>query len=365
MRPALRRIAVITIATAISFATLPISAAFADDNPATDPAGADLVAPTGTPVSTELNSWPGLEVVQTMLVKDDVSPTAKITRTVGWGDGTFSSPAADEVMVMRHTYAKAGVYRPLIALTDQAGNRAILPLLGNGDDGRPQALTIAEPAFLVYLDRTTAATKGNLVTVSGDIADKAMANGAMVTWGDGSSDNIKHGVERTEYAAAHQYRTPGQYPISITIGHHSHPEATRVKQLGTVTIAEDTTKPVLTLAKPTKPTEAASYRTLTGTLTDDLSGVDGYAYAEAIQQRGKLWYSYTTNDAGAFVWAKAKNKADAIQQAAPLNLLPDANGTWTYALAALPTKGTLIITGQAADRAGNATTFSFSQVLTK
>lgn len=77
----------------------------------------DLTAPTATytvPAGT-VEAGSTTVKLQESGLQDDFTPTAEIKRSVAWGDGTTSA-------VLTHVYGTAGSYKPMVTLTDNAGN---------------------------------------------------------------------------------------------------------------------------------------------------------------------------------------------------------------------------------------------------
>jgi hypothetical protein len=79
----------------------------------------DHTAPVGVARVLTASGWAGWTSVQlTTSATDDVSPTARIRRTVVWGDGASTTAYGDQVL--RHVYASAGTFRPSVTFADEA-----------------------------------------------------------------------------------------------------------------------------------------------------------------------------------------------------------------------------------------------------
>jgi hypothetical protein len=79
----------------------------------------DHTAPAGVARVTTTTGWARwTKVALTTGATDDISPAAKIKRTIAWGDGTTTTTYGDRVL--RHVYATAGTFRPTVTLSDEA-----------------------------------------------------------------------------------------------------------------------------------------------------------------------------------------------------------------------------------------------------
>lgn len=88
---------------------------------------ADDTPPTGTFTLDRSAAWAAytsVTVTQTSL-SDLWSPTAAITRSVDWGDGTVTDWTSGTTL--SHVYASAGSFTPAVTITDEAGNAAVVP----------------------------------------------------------------------------------------------------------------------------------------------------------------------------------------------------------------------------------------------
>jgi PKD repeat protein len=77
----------------------------------------DVTAPTATyavPAGTVVAGSTTVKLEESGLT-DDFTPTAEIQRSVAWGDGATSA-------TLTHVYGAAGSYKPMVTLTDNAGN---------------------------------------------------------------------------------------------------------------------------------------------------------------------------------------------------------------------------------------------------
>jgi hypothetical protein len=87
----------------------------------------DHTKPTGAFTTAPGSAWATVTAVtmtQTSLT-DDRSPSADITRTVDWGDG--STPGTwTSGTTFSHVYATAGTFTPRVTATDEAGNEAVI-----------------------------------------------------------------------------------------------------------------------------------------------------------------------------------------------------------------------------------------------
>jgi hypothetical protein len=95
---------------------LPYLVAYPDD------VAPDTQAPTGTFTTDRATGWAEVtrvRVVQSAL-HDNVTPDNRIDRSVSWGDGTTTDWSSGTTV--SHVYRTAGIYTPLVTLTDDAGN---------------------------------------------------------------------------------------------------------------------------------------------------------------------------------------------------------------------------------------------------
>ena len=91
-------------------------------------------------------SWTPVSLTQVMAA-DNLSASDKLTRVVDWGDGTAATPWAQGAAAT-HKYAVAGVFTPVVTLTDEAGNSADFPAASGVtvtvDTGKP-TVTVKVP----------------------------------------------------------------------------------------------------------------------------------------------------------------------------------------------------------------------------
>jgi hypothetical protein len=84
----------------------------------------DTAVPTGefalAAPSDVWATWTPVTLTEVM-VDDDASDPANVTRSVDWGDGTVEPFTGTD---MQHVYATAGTYNPVVTLTDEAGKHA-------------------------------------------------------------------------------------------------------------------------------------------------------------------------------------------------------------------------------------------------
>jgi hypothetical protein len=88
----------------------------------------DTKAPTGDFTNATTTAWAKftkVTVAQNGDLVDNWSPSANITRSVDWGDGTVVDWTTGTTL--SHVYADAGTYQPKVTITDEAGNPAVEP----------------------------------------------------------------------------------------------------------------------------------------------------------------------------------------------------------------------------------------------
>jgi 5'-nucleotidase len=305
----------------------------------------DGTAPTGTYTLDTASVWPGqtVKLTQTALA-DDVSAAAGISRVVTWGDGSAPQTLAAGATTATHTYQKAGSFPVSVALTDEAGNTATAAFTG------PSTVVVAaQPGTFALSTKAIWATQSVQLSLSGT----GSASKVTVAWGDGAITTMSGNVG----AVAHAYPKAGTFTVKVTVFNKAG--AGTPVTVGTVKVAKDTTKPVVTFSAPKNAEKAASWSKITGTATDKGVGV-ARVRVKLIEQRDGKWWYYTGR-----TWVKATSKSSASSKAAVLTVTPAANGGWSLGLQGVK-KGTLTVTFWGSDKAGNTSTAkSYTKKITK
>ncbi|WP_231953594.1 ExeM/NucH family extracellular endonuclease [Actinoplanes derwentensis] len=293
---------------------------------------ADATAPTGTYAVNTAAIWPGQSVTLTeSALDDDVSDNAKITRVVDWGDGSAVQTLAVGTTKATHAYTKAGSFKVTVTLSDEAGNKATIT-----------ASTVVVKAQAGTYKLNTKAI-WTTQSVSLGVSGVTGATQLSIVWGDGSTTK----TTAANATVVHKYTKAGNFAVKVTPSNAAG--AGKAVTVGTVKVTKDTAKPTVSLTKPSHSERASSWKTVTGKATDKGLGV-AKAKVKAIEERSGKWYYYSAGK-----WTKAKSKKDAQAKAAVLTAVPNAKGVWSVKLTGV-TKGKLLITYTATDKAGNTAT---------
>lgn len=305
----------------------------ADTTPRSTAGVADATAPTGTYALNTAALWPGQSVTLTeTALDDDVSDNAKITRVVDWGDGSATQTLAAGTTKATHAYTKAGSFTVTVTLTDEAGNKGTATFTGSA------VVAVKAQAGTYKLN-----TKSIWATQSVNLGISGVTGATQLTivWGDGSTTK----TTAKNATVTHKYTKAGNFTVKVTPSNVAG--SGRVVTVGSVKVTKDTAKPVVSLTKPSHQERASSWKTVTGKATDKGLGV-AKAKVKAIEERSGKWYFYSAGK-----WTKAKSKKDAQARAAVLTATPNAKGVWSVKLSGV-TKGKLVITYTATDKAGNS-----------
>lgn len=159
----------------------------------------------------------------------------------------------------------------------------------------------------------------------------------------------------SEPSPTYTYAKPGSYTVKLRVS-----TLTRADEATATIEVKDTTAPRVSLKRPAISTSVSAWRTLKGTATDAGAGVK-HVKVRMIEKRGRAWYGYNATKRA---WVKAGSKARAWRVSRPAVLTP-ATSTWSYRVTGL-TKGYLVVTLSATDRAGNTSAAkTYTQSLTK
>ena len=141
---------------------------------------------------------------------------------IAWGDGQTSSGTitADPTVAGlfdvdgTHTYARAGVFVPVVTVNDQGGasasatGRAVVsdaPLTVQGIAMNATASTLFTGTVATFID-------ANPLAVAGDFL-------ATITWGDGqvSAGQVAAGAAGFQVTGTHTYSEKGRFPVLVSI----------------------------------------------------------------------------------------------------------------------------------------------------
>ena len=301
-------------------------------------------APTGSFAVSWDNSTGVATVVAT--VKDDIDPASAVTGTIDW-DGTAGPGQAVAFTgsgTLTNTYPKtAQRYVPVVVLTDAHGNESA-PL-------QTPAIVINDttaPTGTFAVDRASAWAKYTPVTLTQTAIHDDWSPAAnikrSVSWGDGTpAQTWAPGAAMT-----HVYTTDGAHPVTVTLTDEAG-NPSKAISAGTVTVATDSTAPVVKFRYPTKPRNVVKkWRALHGTVTDAGVGAK-QVQLKVIEKRGRAWYAYKTTT---HRWVKAGTMHRAWTRAGVALMTPSATGTWGKRVVGLR-KGTLTYRARAVDNVGN------------
>ncbi|MBB2945974.1 hypothetical protein FB565_005732 [Actinoplanes lutulentus] len=224
----------------------------------------DRIAPSGTFKLNTTALWTGQWITLSQRATDfgdAVSADSKITRRVNWGDGTAVTLGATAEAQTKQ-YTRAGRFTITETLTDEAKNVFTIA----------KAVTVTVPGTY-KLSRTTV-YQGVQFSVNVSNVPVGTKN-IVVNWGDGTVTGHagKNGAIGYYFLKNPKTgkRVSGNLPIKIafqnTYGSSSY------QLVGTMKVLSDTTKPVVKVNKPAKPSRASSWRTITGTVAETQSGV--------------------------------------------------------------------------------------------
>jgi PKD repeat protein len=135
-----------------------------------------------------------------------------------WGDGT----APGSGLAPSHTYAFGGTYTVALTVTDSAGLRAVVS----------KQLTVAQPPAAAFSVRTKHPATG--VAIRFNATSSTSPNGPVVSYAWSFGDRSPLGSGPTP---SHKYRTPGTYPVGVTITDSAGFRATIVKMITVVRAA--------------------------------------------------------------------------------------------------------------------------------
>ena len=301
-------------------------------------------APTGTFAVSWDNSTGVAKVVAT--VKDDIDPASAVTGTIDW-DGTAGSGQAVAFTgstTLTNTYPKSAArYVPVVVLKDAHGN-------ASGPIETP-AIVINDttaPTGTFAVDRASAWAKYTSVTLTQTAIHDDWSPAAnikrSVNWGDGTPEQ----TGAPGAAMTHVYTTDGAHPVTVTLTDEAG-NPSKAISAGTVTVATDSTAPVVKFRYPKKPRNVVKkWRALHGTVTDAGVGAKE-VQLKVIEKRGRAWYAYKTTT---HRWVKAGTMHRAWTRAGVALMTPSATGTWGKRVVGLR-KGTLTYRARAVDNVGN------------
>nr|WP_221375499.1 PKD domain-containing protein [Actinoplanes polyasparticus] len=304
----------------------------------TTPPPVDKTAPTGAIGVNRWSIFPGQSITLTLSgIKDNVSPAAQIKRVVTWGDGT-SSTVNPTAKTVAHTYKSSGKKPITLTLTDAAGNKRVLKSSGP---------TVVPQSVKYKLSRTTVFHGQKFVWEL--LSVPAGATKITIAWGDGRATVLTK--PKKQKITRHYYSTPDNKYIvdpgvkTIKVTAYNKYGAATPQVAGKVSLKNDTSRPVVRVTAPSKPSKASSWKAVKGTATDTGSGIKEMAMVTLVLK--------TNNNAVCYAPSKKKwlNANNDTPDACVVVVKP-SKGKFSTPLKSTP-KGQLGIIAIAADWAGN------------
>ena len=302
------------------------------------PAWADGIL-TGTYTLDSTSIWTGQQVTLTQDAIEDSTPESVAERTVDWGDNTPVETLAPDAVKATHKYAVNGSYPVTVKLTDaDAGDGTVT--MTNGTT--PVQVATAGGAFRFNVASNWTWTGGGATAKLLLSGMPAAATRVWVDWGDGKTSLLA----RTHTSTTHYYPV-GTYAAKVTL--ENAQGKTIAKAAGSYTAKIDYTSPTSTLKVPSKPTKAASWKTIQGTAKDGQIGMDSVGV--------QLWKWTSTKDYyfnfSTRKWVRYTPGKTKIPKAALSWRGVDSKGVWKLTVPGLSKGYYLEVDHVAVDRAGN------------
>ncbi|WP_328462512.1 PKD domain-containing protein [Actinoplanes sp. NBC_00393] len=310
-----------------------------------NPATPDTKAPTGTFKLNRTSIWYGQTVTfsQTTLSDGDGSKPEQIVRKISFGDGTSVTLRGTQNTFTKK-YTKLGKFTVTETLTDLAGN--------TGTASTKYTVTVAIPGKYSLSAKTVYRGLPFKVSVTNIPAGTSVIR---IYWSDNTytkySPNGKKSATFTGWIR-NQNDNPA-FPVivgkrSITATFQNAAGMTAPFRIGQITVLNDTTRPTLTITKPSSPSRVSSWKTVRGTASDKGSGLlqvrvtvlrattSGKTYCMTSKS---AWKRYTTDAPPAFC------------KTFPVKV---AKGKWSFKPAPGLTKGYVLVLAAAVDKLDNA-----------
>ncbi|WP_433792230.1 hypothetical protein [Actinoplanes sp. CA-252034] len=241
----------------------------------TDP---DTTVPTGSFRLNHTSVWTGQSITfgqNGTEFSDPVDDPSTLKRVVSWGDGT-STVLSPTTFAAAKSYTRAGNFKVTVTITDPAGNVSAIP-------AKNVAVTV--PAGKASLSRKSAYQGGIFKVNIGKVP--AGATKYRIDWSDGSASPHKASTKSVSGIVLYQYKWDAAKKKYVQVGTGKLSGVRTIKiswgndqkgygawqTVGNINIVKDSWKPSLTIKKPSSPSRAASWKTITGTVSDKGSGV--------------------------------------------------------------------------------------------
>jgi hypothetical protein len=304
----------------------------------TPPPPVDKTAPLGTFTPNRWSIFPGQSVTLTLTgIKDNVSTAAQIKRVVTWGDGS-SSTVSTTAKTVAHTYKSSGKKPITLTLTDAAGNKKVVKSVGP---------TVVPSSVKYKLSRTTVFHGQKFVWEL--LSVPAGATKITIAWGDGRATVLTK--PKKQKITRHYYSTPDNKYIvdpgvkTIKVTAYNKYGAATPQVAGKVSLKNDTSRPVVKVTAPSKPSKASSWKSVKGTATDTGSGIKEMAMVTLVLKSNNNAVCYAPSKKK---WLNANNDTpDSC-----VVLVKPSKGKFSTPLKSTP-KGQLGIIAIAGDWAGN------------
>ncbi|MEV4274254.1 PKD domain-containing protein [Actinoplanes xinjiangensis] len=267
----------------------------------------DTTVPTGSFRLDYSSVWTGQKITvgqKSTEFSDPVDDRSTLKRVVNWGDGTSTvlSPTTESAA---KAYNRAGNFKVTVTITDPAGNVSAIPT---------KTVAVTVPAGHAALSRKSV-YQGALFNVN----IKKVPAGATkyrIDWSDGyvsyHNPTTKSVTGRVLYqwkwdAAKKKYVTVGKGRLSgvraVKISWLNGKGYSAFQTFGLLNVVKDNWNPNLTIKKPSSPSRASSWKTITGTVSDKGSGLrhvgvtafrvtsTGKAYCLTAARKWKRYYT--------------------------------------------------------------------------
>jgi hypothetical protein len=242
------------------------------------PADPDTTVPTGSFRINYTSVWTGQRVVigqNTDEFKDDGDDQATLKRVVSWGDGT-STVLSPTTFTAAKQYNRAGNFKVTVTITDPAGNVSAIPA---------KTVGVTIPAGQITLNKK-AVYQGALFNVKINKVP-AGAKTYRIDWSDGSISTHSASRRTLNNAYIHYYwkwdaakktwvrngkgRISGVRALKVSWGNDKG--YAYFQTAAKINIVKDTSRPTLTIKKPSSTNRASSWKTIKGTVADKGSGI--------------------------------------------------------------------------------------------
>jgi hypothetical protein len=276
----------------------------------TDPGTAepDTTVPTGSFRLDYSSVWTGQKITvgqKSTEFIDPVDDRSTLKRVVNWGDGTSTvlSPTTESAA---KAYNRAGNFKVTVTITDPAGNVSAIPARTVGVTIPAGQLTLNKKAvyqgapFNVKIAKVPAGAKMYRIdwsdgSISAHNVSRRSLNGAYIhyywKWDAAKKTWVRNGKGRIS----------GVRALKVSWGNDKG--YAYFQTAAKINVVKDSWRPSLTIKKPSSPSRASSWKTVTGTVSDKGSGLrhvgvtafrvtsTGKAYCLTAARKWKRYYT--------------------------------------------------------------------------